>query len=174
MFFWNCLAFLMSQQMLAICSLVPLLFLNPASTPGSSQFIYGWSLTWTILRITLLACKTSAIMRQFEYSLALSFFGVGMNTDFFQSCGHCWVFQICWHIEHSTLIASSFRIRNSSTGIASSPLALFIVMLPKVHLTSDPRMSGSRWVITPSWLSGSLRSFMYSFSVYSCHFFLIS
>ena len=25
------------------------------------------------------------------------------------------------------------------------------------------------WVITPSWLSGSLRSFLYSPSVYSCH-----
>ena len=35
-------------------------------------------------------------------------------------------------------------------------------------------MSGSRWVITPSWLSGSWRSFLYSFSVYSCHLFLIS
>ena len=35
-------------------------------------------------------------------------------------------------------------------------------------------MSGSRWVITPSWLSGSLRSFLYSSSVYSCHLFLIS
>ena len=34
-------------------------------------------------------------------------------------------------------------------------------------------MSGSRWVITPSWLSGSLRSFLYSSSVYSCHLFLI-
>ena len=27
-------------------------------------------------------------------------------------------------------------------------------MLPKAHLTSHSRMSGSRWVITPSWLSG--------------------
>ena len=35
-------------------------------------------------------------------------------------------------------------------------------------------MSGSRWVITPSWLSGSWRSFLYSSSVYSCHLFLIS
>ena len=25
---------------------------------------------------------------------------------FFQSCGHCWVFQICWHIECSTFTAS--------------------------------------------------------------------
>ena len=95
-----------------------------------------------------------------------------MKTDLFQSCGHCWVFQICCHIECSTFTASSFRIWNSSTGIASPPLALFIVMLPKAHLTSHSRMSGSRWVITPSWLSGSWRPFMYSY-VYSWHLFLI-
>ena len=35
-------------------------------------------------------------------------------------------------------------------------------------------MSGSRWVITPLWLSGSWRSFLYSYSVYSCHLFLTS
>ena len=79
-----------------------------------------------------------------------------------------------WHIECSTLTASSFRIWNSSTGTPSSPLALFIVMLSKAHLTLHSTMSGSRWVITPSWLSGSWRSFLYSSPVYSCHFFLIS
>ena len=47
-------------------------------------------------------------------------------------------------------------------------------MLPKAHLTLHSRMSGSRWVITPSWLSGLWRSFLYSSSVYSCHLFLIS
>ena len=49
-------------------------------------------------------------------------------------------------------------------------------MLPKAHLTSHSRMSCSRWVwvITPSWLSGSWRSFLYSSSVYSCYLFLIS
>jgi len=85
-----------------------------------------------------------------------------MKTDLFQSCGHCWVFQICWHIECSTFTASSSRIWNSSTGIPSLPLALFVVTLSKAHLTSHSRMSGSRWVITPSWLSGSWRSFLYS------------
>ena len=53
-----------------------------------------------------------------------------MKTDLFQSCGHCWVFQICWHIECSTFTASSFRIRNSSPGIPSpSPKkdVLFII-----------------------------------------------
>ena len=103
-----------------------------------------------------------------------SFFRIGMKTDLFQSCDHCWVFQICWHIECSTFTASSFRIWNSSIGIPSAPLALFMVMLSKAHLTSHSRMSGSRWVITPSWLSGSWRSFSYSSSVYSCHLFLIS
>ena len=97
-----------------------------------------------------------------------------MKTDHFQSCGHCWVFQICWHIECSTFTASSLKIWNSLTGIPSPPLALFVVMLPKAHLTSHSRMSGSRWVITPSWLSRSWRSFLYRSSVYSCHLFLIS
>ena len=97
-----------------------------------------------------------------------------MKTDLFQSCGHCWVFQICWHIECSTFTASSFRIWNSLTEIPSPPVALFVVMLPKVHLTSHSRISGSRWVITPSRLSGSWRSFLYGSSVYSFHFFLIS
>ena len=106
--------------------------------------------------------------------MALPFFGIGMKTDIFQSCGHCWVFQMCWHIECSTLTASSFRIWNSSTGIPSPPLALFIVILSKSHLTSHSRMSGSRWVITPSWLSGSWRSFFYNSSVCSFHLFLIS
>ena len=59
--------------------------------------------------------------------------------------------------------ASSFRIWNSSTGIPSPPLALFIAILPKAHLTSHSRMSGSRWVITPLWLSGSWRSFFVQF-----------
>ena len=49
-------------------------------------------------------------------------------------------------------------------------------MLPKAHLTSHSRMSGSRWVwvIPPSWLSGLWRSFLYSSCMYSCHLFLIS
>ena len=42
-------------------------------------------------------------------------------------------------------------------------------MLPKSHLTSHSRMSGSRGVITPLWLSGWWRSFLYRPSVYSCH-----
>ena len=158
----------MIQWMLAIWSLVPLPLLNSPCISGSSQFSYCWSLAWRILSMTLLACEMSAVV----HSLALLFFGTGRKTDPFQSCGHWWVFQI-WHIECSILMASSFRIWNSSAGIPSPPLALFIVMLPEAHLTSHSRISGSRWVITPSWLSGSWRPFLYSSSVYSCYLFLI-
>ena len=89
-----------------------------------------------------------------------------MKTDLFQSWGHWWVFQICWHIECSTFAASSFRRWNSSAGILSFPLALFVVMLPKAHLTSHSRMSGCRWVITPLWLSGSFS--LHCFPLFLC------
>ena len=53
------------------------------------------------------------------------------GSETFTVCGHSWIFQICWYIECSTLMASSFRIWSSSAGIPSPPLALFVVMLPK-------------------------------------------
>ena len=141
-----------------VCPAVGLLdhkpFLKPAWTSWSSRFTYRCSLAWRILSITLLVCEMSAIVWYFEHSLALPFFGTGMKTDLFQSCGHCWVFQICWHVECSIFTASSFRICNSSAGIPSPPLALFVVMLSKAHLTSHSRMFGSRWVISSLWLSG--------------------
>ena len=174
MFFWNSLSCSIIQQMFAIWSLVPLPLRNPACTPESSWFMYCWSLAWRILSITLLACEMSATVWQFEWSLALPFFGTGTKADLFQSCGHCWVFQICWHVECSTLTASSFRILTSSAGSLSPPLALFLVMLHKAHLTSYSKMSASRWVTISSWLSGSSRPFLFSSSVYSCHLFLIS
>ena len=188
MFLWITLALLMIQWVLTIWSLVPLPFLNPTWTSGSSWLMCYWSLAWRILSITLLVCEMTAIVWQSELSWGLLFFGNGMEmktgklemktffgtemkTDRFDSCGHCWVFQICQHNECSTFTASSFRTWNSSTEISSPPLALFVVMLSKAHLTSHSRMS--RWVITPSWLYGSWSSFLYS-SVYSCHLFLIS
>ena len=80
----------------------------------------------------------------------LFFFRIGMKTDLFQSCGHWWIFQICWHIVCSTFTVSSFRIWNSSAGIPSPQLALFEAMLPKTHLISKSRMFSSRGMTTPS------------------------
>jgi len=103
--------------------------------PGLENFEHYFASVWD-------ECNCVAVWTFFGFL----FFGIGMKTDLFQSCGHCWVFQICWHIECSTFTASSFRIWDSSTGIPSPPLALFIVMLPKAHLTSHSGVSGSRWV----------------------------
>ena len=136
MFFWNSLASSMIQMMLAIWSLVPLPFVHPACTPGNSWLSYYWSLASRILSMTLLACEMSAIVWCFEHSLALPFFGIGMKTDLFQSCGRCWISQIFWHIECSSLRVSAFRIWNSSAGIPSPPLVFIIALLPKAHLTS--------------------------------------
>ena len=52
--------FLIIQQMLAVWSLVPLPFLKPAWTSGSSRLTYCWSLAWRILSITLLVCAHRA------------------------------------------------------------------------------------------------------------------
>ena len=115
MFFWNSLAFSMIKWMLAIWFLVHLAFLNPAWTSGSSQFTYCWSLAWRILSVTLLVCEMSAFARYFEHSLALPFFGIGMKTDLFQSCGHCWVFQICWHWADDPQTGEQLYHRSSRT-----------------------------------------------------------
>ena len=165
----------MIHWILAIWSLVPLPFLNPACTYGSSQFTNYSSLAWRILRITSIAFEMSATV--YGHSLALPFSGTRMKTVLLQYCGHCWVFQICWHLERSTPTASSFKIWNSSAVdeiASSSPLTLFLMISPKAHLTSHSRTSGSRWMITPTWLSGSLRPSYNSSSVYPCHLLLTS
>ena len=51
------------QQMLAIWSLIPLTFLNPACTFGSSWFTYSWSLAWRMLSITLLVSEMNSVVR---------------------------------------------------------------------------------------------------------------
>ena len=112
----------MIQWMLAIWSLVPLPFLNPAWTSRSSQ----------LLKPSLEDFEHyfASMWNECNCVVVWTFFAIALLWDWnenwlFQSCGHYWVFQICWHIECSTLTASSFRIFNSSAGIPSSPLALF-------------------------------------------------
>ena len=127
----------MIQRMLAIWSLVPLPLLKPAWTSENLWFTYCWSLAWRTLSITLLAC---------EMSIVWAFFGIAFIWDWNEN----WPFPVLWPLLSfpdllayywSTFTASSFRIWNSLTGIPSPPLALFVVMLSKAHLTSHFRMS---------------------------------
>ena len=117
-----------------------LLFLDdPADvgklTPGSSAFsktsLNIWKFTVHILLkpgLENFEDYFTSVWDECNCVVVWAFFGIaflwdiGMKTDLFQSSGHCWVFQICWHIECNTFTASSFRIWNSSTGIPSPTL----------------------------------------------------
>ena len=154
--FLNFLAFSMIQWMLAIWPLVPLPFLNLAWTSRSSWFTYCWSLAWRNLSITLLVCE----MFQWCGSLNTLWlcFSLGPELN--------WPFPVLWPLLSFPILlahwtqhfnSTIFQVLNHSTGIPSLPLAFFIMMLPKANLTLHSRMSGSRWVITPLWLSGLLR-----------------
>ena len=161
LFFWN--TFSVIQQMLAIWSLVPLPLLNPACTSGSSRFTYWWSLSWRILSITSIThvkwMKLCGSLNILWHCLSL---GLEWKLTFFNPMATA-EFSVFWHSECSTLTASSFSIWNSSAGIPSPPLASFVVMLTKTLLSAHSRMSGSRWVTTPSWLSRSLGHFFVQF-----------
>ena len=159
MFFWNSLPFLMILRMLAIWSLVPL------SSKSS----------WNIWKFTVHVLLRPGLENSEHYFASMwdecncavvwAFFGIAFLWDWNEN----WSFPVLWPllsfpnllthwVQHFHSL-SSFRIWNSSTGIPSPPLALFIVMLPKAQLTSHSRMSGSRSVITPSWLFQLWRSF---------------
>ena len=110
MFFWNSCNFSIIQQMLAIWSLVPLAFLKQTWTSGISRFhIWKFHLEFPLL------CTVEGWLGEFwallykhvrwvqlcgSLSILWHCLSLGLEwTDLFQSCGHCWVFQICWHIE---------------------------------------------------------------------------
>ena len=109
-----------------------------------------WSLACKILCMIFLALKMSATFWWLVHSLVTLFLGIGMRIDLFQSCVHCWVFQICWYNDCKTLMTSSFRDLNSSAGMPSHPLASLTALLLKTHLTLHSRMSFYGWLTTPS------------------------
>ena len=103
----------MIQRILAIWSLVPLTF--------SKYSLYIWKFSVHVLLKPSMGNECSCLV-------VWTFFGIALLWDwnenfsffsFFQSCGYCWIFQICWHIQCRTLTASTFRIWNSSAGILS-------------------------------------------------------
>ena len=164
----------MIQQMLAIWALVPSAFSNTS--------LNIWKFTVHVLLkhgLENFEHYFTSVWDECNCVVAWAFFGIAFlwywNENWlFPVLWPLLSFPVCWHIECSTFTASSFRIWNSSTGIPLPLLTLFLVMLPRALLTLHSEMPGSRWMITPLWLSGSWRSFLYSSSVYSCHVFLIT
>ena len=130
------------------------------------------SLAWSILSITLLIMWNECSCRVVWILWHCPSLGLEWKLTFSSPAATAEFPKFAGIVQH--LAAASFRIWNSLAGIPSPPLAFFVVMLPKAHLTLHSSTSGYSWVITPLWLSGSLRPFLYSSSVYSCHLFLIS
>ena len=73
--------------MLAIWSLVPLPFLNPAWTSGGSQFTYYWTLAWRILTITLLMLWDDC-----NCEVLWAFFDIAFLWDWNKN----WPFPVLW------------------------------------------------------------------------------
>ena len=155
--------------MLTIWSLVPPPFLKPAWTSGSSwiNVLLKPSLENSEHYFTSVWDECNHAIKAGSLNILWHCLSLGLEWKLtFYSPVATAVSQICLHIECSTFTASSFSTWNSSAGIPSSPLVLFVVMLPKAHVISHTRMSGSRWVITPSRLTGSWRFFLYCSTVF--------
>ena len=164
----------MIQQMLAIWSLVPLPFLKSAWTSGSSRFTYCWGLAWKFLSITLLACAAAAAAKSLQSCPTLcddecscvvvwTFFGIAFLWDWNESCPFPVLWPLlsfpnlltCWV---RTFTASSFRIWNSSTGIPSPPLALFVVMLQTGRKYLLVRNNNTEYIRTRKSTSGKQKN----------------
>ena len=172
MFFWNSLA---------VCSIKCWQF-DFWFFCFSKPSLYTWKFSVHILLKPCLKdfeCNVASMGSEGNCQVVSTFFsttllGTEMKIDPFQSCGYYCTSQICWHTEYSTLTSLSFSTLNCSPGIPSLPLAFWVVMLPKTHLTSHSRMSGSEWMATLSWLFRPSGRFLCSSSLYSFHLFLIS
>ena len=132
--FWNCLAFSIIQWIWAIWTLVPLSFLNLCIS-GSSLFMYIWNLAWRVLSITWLHVKwvqlygsvnilshCSSLELEWKLTFSSPLASVergqwqptrallpGESHGWRSLVGCSWEFQICWHIQCSTLTSSSFK-----------------------------------------------------------------
>ena len=139
---------------------------------GSSAFsisnLYIWKFSFHVLlkpSLKDLEHYLTSMWKECNCVVVWIFFGIALLWDWNEN----WSFPVLWPLlSFLNLLAYWVQHFNNIhhllgfeiAGIPSPLLALFVVMLPKVHLTSHIRMSSSRWVITPSWLSGSLRPFL--------------
>ena len=110
-------------------------------------------------------------------AIVWAFFGIAFLWDWNEN----WLFPVLWPllsfpnllaywVHHFDSINFQDLKQLNWNAITSTS---FVHSDAKAHLNSHSRMSGSSWVIIPSWLSWLWRSFLYSSSVYSCHLFSI-
>ena len=140
--------------MLGIWSLVPLPFLNPAWTSGSSPFTYCCSLAWRILSITLLACEmqlcgSSSVLR---HCLSL-----GWNENWLgylvNKSSHCFKFQhltflACCVLSKTVWFCNGSRIKTATSSTESLESPEFLPCKEhNFHLNSRRTKNTSFWLL---------------------------
>ena len=172
MFFWNSCFFDDPVDVGSLIS-VPLPFLNPAWTSGSSRFTYCRSLAWRILSITLIASEMS------NYAVAWTFFGIA----FLWGWNENWPFPVLWlllsfpnllayWVQHfHSIIFQDLKQFNWNT-ITSTNFVQWCFLRPTwLHIPGC--LVIGEWSHHHGCL-GHEDLFLYSSSVYFCHLFLIS
>ena len=125
----------MIQWMLAIWLLVLLPFLNSACTCESSQVMYCWRLAWRILSITVLACEIKATVWLLEYLWHCPSLGLKWTLILSSSVATAEFSRFAGILSAAVYRHHLLWFEFSSAGIPSPSLVLFLVMLPKTHLT---------------------------------------
>ena len=94
-FFWNSLAFSMNQWMLAIWSLVPLPFLKPAWTSGSSRFTRKFTVH-ILLKLGLENFEQffAIVWDECNCVVVWAFFGIAFLRDWNEN----WPFPVLWSL----------------------------------------------------------------------------
>ena len=131
----------------------PLDFCNLIS--GSSAFSKTSLNIWNFMVHVLLKLGLENFEHYFasmwdecSYVVVWAFFGIAFLWDWNENwpvpyCGHCWVFQICWHIECSTFTASSFTSLRLSFTILHYLLEFAHIMSIELVVPSYPLPSPS-------------------------------
>ena len=166
--FLNLSCFFYDSGDVAIWSLVSLPFLNPAC---ASQVLVHILLK---PRLEDFEHDLASMWNECNWLVVWMFFGIALLWDWNEN----WPFPVLWpllsfpnflpywvqHFHSIIFYGLKYFNWNSITATISVHSDS-----SKAHLTSHSRISGFRWVITPSWLSGSWRSLLYRSSVYCCH-----
>ena len=122
-----------SKSSLSIWMFTVLLLLKP----GLENFEHYFASVWD-------ECNCAGVWT----FLSLPFFCNGMKSDLFQSCGHCWVFQICLGM---VLITASCTMSQTSIHSSSGTLSIRSNSLNLIpSLGSHPLLGNLRTVSLPN------------------------
>ena len=137
---------------------------------GSSAFSKTSLNVWEFLAQLLLKPSLvtfehyfASMWEQCNCAVVWTFFGIGLSLGMERKLNFFWAVATAEFSKCAGIISAAFS-QHHLLGFEIAQLEfhhILVVMLSKAHLTSHSMMSGSRWVVTPLWFSGSWRSFFF-------------